>query len=278
MNTNYSVKPKPVLLIVGIAAGTLLLITAIVLAVVFLNKDKEKGIIGPWHNEDLKQLLRFEEDNLLDIETESGMYKASYIFDEDTGEGFIVNDNKTISFYLKGNSIFLISPEGEVEYLSGDMKIYAEITATPTPTSEETSPFETMPTPTATTAPTSAPTTAPTSAPTATPSAAPTLFPTLIPGLTIDPDFLMPLDPLFPLLGTPVVGIWYSTDNPLIHFEFFDDDTYTWEIEGFYTSTDIYEYAFITGVGQVYVEGSGWTAFSVEDDILSIGTVTYERG
>lgn len=285
MDANDSIKKKPVLLIVGIAAASLIIIAVIVFIIFFFNK--EKGILGAWHNEELKQVLLFEDDNLLDITTVNGTYKATYYFDEESKDGVIIYDSNTISFYLKDDIVYLISPEGEAKYDHGDMKIYAQITTATTSISEESSPFDTMPsfsetsaetsTETSATAsdPTSASSETPTSTPTATPT--PTPFPSIIPGLTINTDISITVNPLLPILGTSVLGVWDWVDDPTVHFEFYDDDTYRWYIQGFYVSFGTYEYSIITGEGQVYSDGSGWTSFSVDGDTLSIGTSTYER-
>jgi hypothetical protein len=267
----------------GAGLAALVLACSLILCLTLSGCAKAVTPAGPWHNDELGQLLRFHDDGTVVIRTPYGDSEATWIFDKDGKQGVITLKGEAIGFVLDGDSLLLTWGEVQTTFVSGDMEVVAAIAeATPISTPTPAVSLE----PSATPAPTATPTPTETPAPTATPSASSSApkwsfgaFPDLsfvpiatpTPLLSVNPHLssglYIPGDILGSLTGS-IVGKWYYTGDDDFVLTFLDDDEFTLTYKGTgITGTYIYNKSARTGT---LVTSGQALDFEVNGDLLTL--------
>lgn len=276
-------RPRTGLIVGLITAGVVLIAAAVVLVLVL---GGGSSLSGPWHNEDLCQLLRFHEDETVVIRTPYGDFEAVYVFDKGSGKGVITLNGEAINFSLEGDSLLLSWGDVETAFVRGDMEVLpviAEATPAATPAPETTATLAAKPTPTPTPTATPAPTATPTAVPTATPvdESAPSWSFGVFPSISLGPiatlppgtsfGVIIPGDIFGGVVGNSIVGDWYYTQDDAYVLTFDSEGGCALSNAGFGIAGS-YTYNKITAVGEIDIMGSP-IPFSVSGD-----TLTWEDG
>jgi len=299
MKSDSSKKMRPGLLAGLISGGAVLIAATVFLVILF---TRTASIIGPWHNESMNQQLLFHDDGTVVIQTKYGDYAAEYVVDSKTGKGVMSLNGKSIVFLFADDSILLTDEGSGSIFVRGVVEISAASSAsgttsgtlsiststvpsvspvitsaaaaTPTPAaSAAASPSATTSAPVSTKTPSKAPTPTPTDAPettsaapettTAAPETTSASLATIKPGL-----FIIGNDPVFSIVGTPVLGLWRSTYNSASTINFFDNNTYTQYLDSSPILEGTYTYDPISCKGSMDMAGYTY-AFTVSGDTLN---------
>lgn len=285
MKSDSSKKMRPGLLAGLISGGAVLIAVTVFLVILF---TRTASIIGPWHNESMNQQLLFHDDGTVVIQTKYGDYAAEYVVDSKTGKGVMSLNGKSIVFLFADDSILLTDEGSDSIFVRGVVEISAASSASGTTSGTLSISTSTVPSvsPVITSAAAATPTpaasaaaspSATTSAPvsTKTPSKAPTPTPTAAPETTsaslatIKPGlFIIGNDPVFSIVGTPVLGLWRSTYNSASTINFFDNNTYTQYLDSSPILEGTYTYDPISCKGSMDMAGYTY-AFTVSGDTLN---------
>ncbi len=279
-------KPRTYLIAALVAVG----VVAVVITLVLL-LGNGRSLTGPWHNEELRQLLRFREDETVVIRMPHGDFEAAYVFNQEDGRGVIIFNEEAISFTIEGEELLLTWSGVQAAFVRGEMEVVAAIAeATPGVTAPTviTPPLEATPEASSTAPlPSAPPTVTPSAAPTTAPSAAPSASPTPTPLPSSLGPFFTPLPqisakPVIPgdiigNLSIPIVGVWINPDDSEYTLTFDDNGQYVLSTSGSDMSGD-YTYDKATGKGDLdWLLGMRF-GFTVSGNTLTLQDgSTYER-
>lgn len=275
-------KPRTYLITALVAVG----VVAVAITLVLLLRNG-RSLTGPWHNEELGQLLRFHEDETVVIRTPHGDFEAAYVFDQEDGIGVIIFNEEAIGFTIEGEELLLTWSGVQTAFVRGEMEVVAaiaEATLEVTASAAIAPPLEATPEASITAPlPSAAPTTAPSAVPTTVPSASPTPTPlpsslgpffTPLPQISVKP--VIPGD-IIGNLSIPIVGVWINPDDSEYTLTFDDNGKYVLTTSGSDMSGD-YTYDKATGKGDLdWLLGMRF-GFTVSGNTLTLQDgSTYER-
>ena len=259
---------KKAVLVAVLLAGVPIIAAAIIVIILI---SVGASVSGPWHNEEMNQVLRFHEDGTVIVHTPEGISEATYVFETNKGQGVISLNGAAIAFSVQKDSLTLTGAESFSQFVRGDMDIVAAMAnATPAATPTETQAPAVTPTsaPSHTPGTTPTPAATPTDAPEATSTAAPASpspHLSVPPALTLKPG----IDPEdLPPLFDSVEGDWYGYGLTLT---FYDDNTYEINFGSLLNESGDYTYEAVTKEGKL-IQSGGTVKFTVSGDTLTLET------
>lgn len=297
---NYGKRKNGLLIAFGIV-GALIAATAIVLLLIGSNECIE----GSWYNTALGQVLVFREDSEIIIRTPYGSYVGTYKYDDENSNGIIVSEGVAFMFDYDEGSITVFNQSGEenvflkagddmnMEYILSmknespepNVEISDEASSEPSPS--ETSELQETPASTTETESTAVPSPTftaeitPTPTITATPSATPTMIPTFSFNVSFMPIItdLVIIDP--DIFYYDVLGKWYSVGSNS-EYEFFNDNTYSYDLDGFGISYTYGTYTYDNASDTGTMQPDFWAitvpfSVDVDNEILVISGHEYSR-
>ncbi len=223
----------------------------LVLFAALLVSCQKADVKGAWHNETYAQVFAFDGSGTVTLKTAAGSFKGIYVFDADKSQGTLAVLGESLSFGLKGDSIFVGNEGGtSTEFKRGDMAIA-------------------IVTPAVTIAQTPAPTTAATATPAPPMQTAVTLV-TLKPGMVITPG-----DVIGKLIITEITGDWFCVQFANTKLTFKADGRFEFVSKSApYGGT--YTYNPDTNSGVMTEDGSGPASFAYNETKQSVSA--YYKG
>ena len=220
------------------------------------------SIVGAWHNEELAQVIEFNEDGTFVFTTGHETYNGIYVYDDKAKQGTLALMGDNVPFVAEEDELTLGNDEGmRTTFERGDMAIAV---ITPTPAESQTP----EPTPSAT--PTATPSAMPSATAAATPAASMGLG-TMPPMLTLKPQVsLIPGDVIGVLIYGEIAGFWRNTTLGS-ELKVNMDGTFTYTILTI-TRPGTFTYDASTNTGEFTQSGYSPTPFTYDEgtDMLTL--------